>query len=110
LLTICLGNGGLGFSAYTIGTINAISGVPNALFQIIFLGRIIRRFGPKAMTVPAFCGVWFCILLFPVENYFARQGGSGDWRVAAAIIIHLISHSSLYAGYGLSQLPYNFHS
>ncbi|KAH8834228.1 MFS general substrate transporter [Flagelloscypha sp. PMI_526] len=99
-----IANGGLGFTAYNIGLINAGFGIPNALFQIFFLSRILRWAGPKRLTVAAFIGNFLVIVFFPLENHLARSIEGVDWRVGVAIVAHLMCVSTLYAGYASIDL------
>ncbi|KAH8802349.1 major facilitator superfamily domain-containing protein [Flagelloscypha sp. PMI_526] len=92
-------NGGLGFTARRIGTINAIFGIPNALFQILLLGRTLRYLGAKKLSIIAFTGTLFCLLMSPITNALAREAGGTDWKVWTAIVIQLLFLSTLYAGY-----------
>ncbi|KAH8834227.1 major facilitator superfamily domain-containing protein [Flagelloscypha sp. PMI_526] len=94
-----IGNGGLGLTAYNIGLINAGFGIPNAVFQIKYLSRILRWVGPKRLTVGGFVGIFLCNVLFPIENHLARASGEADWRVGVAILAHLLCLSTLYGGY-----------
>ncbi|KAH8804056.1 hypothetical protein DL96DRAFT_1771863, partial [Flagelloscypha sp. PMI_526] len=83
-------NGGLGFTARRIGTINAIFGIPNALFQILLLGRTLRYLGAKKLSIIAFTGTLFCLLMSPITNALAREAGGTDWKVWTSIVIQLL--------------------
>ncbi|KAH8818544.1 major facilitator superfamily domain-containing protein [Flagelloscypha sp. PMI_526] len=93
-------HGGLGFDAFTIGTVNTAFAVPNAILQFLFLGKSIKAFGPKAVTVASFIGTVILVGLFPVQTYFARETGAIDWRVWSVIVMQLTTSMGFYAGYG----------
>ena len=67
--------GGLGLQPSTIGTLLAIYGVLNGVFQVFFFAQMNDRWGSKRVF---FCGIASAIpafALFPVINYLARHQG-----------------------------------
>ena len=93
-------HGGLGFTPYTIGLTLGTYGVINVLVQTVFLGKLMRRFGPRrvyVISISAFLGSLSCFLL---ERYFAWHAGRSDWRVWTVIVIHLIIDCTKFGAYG----------
>ena len=101
-------HGGLGFTPSTIGLTMGIYGVVNAFIQFKFLGKIIRRFGPRRVFIVAFSTFLVSLSCFPLEGYFSRQAGGADWRVWIAIVVQLTVDCMRYGAYGES--PYGFMS
>jgi MFS family permease len=86
-------HGGLGFSSYTIGMAMGTYGVLNAFLQVAFLGKIIRRFGPRKVHITCFSCFLVSFLSFPVASFFAKCAGGSDWKVWATVIIALAAQS-----------------
>ncbi|KAM6489141.1 Major facilitator superfamily domain containing protein [Amanita muscaria] len=97
-------NGGLGFTSYTIGMIMGTYGVVNAVLQASFLGKIIRRFGPRKVHIFCFSSMLVSFSSFPVANFFARRAHGSDWRVWATVIVSLVAQSSRGGSYGVIQI------
>ncbi|KAG5642303.1 hypothetical protein DXG03_003023 [Asterophora parasitica] len=79
--------GGLGFDPYRIGTIMGVWGVTNAFLMLTFLGRIIRRFGPRNIHKFAMLSYAIVLALYPFLRFFARRAGKADGFVWAIIVI-----------------------
>jgi MFS family permease len=92
--------GGLGFTPHTIGLTLGGYCVINAFAQFMFLGRIIRRFGPRRVYIVCFSTFLVSNLCFVGEGFFARQVGGADWRVWAIIAVQLCTDTLKYASYG----------
>ncbi|KIY71221.1 major facilitator superfamily multidrug-resistance, DHA1 sub-family [Cylindrobasidium torrendii FP15055 ss-10] len=96
--------GGLGFSPSKIGTILAIWGFANAGLQILFLARLLRRFGER--TVFVFCAVAILLgsLAFGLQSTFARWAGHADGTVWFLLCFHLLMNLGISAQYSASQV------
>ncbi|TFK27809.1 MFS general substrate transporter [Coprinopsis marcescibilis] len=86
--------GGLGMDPYTIGVILGCLGFANGVLQTMFLGPLIRRFGPSKVYITCFRAYLLAFCAFPAANLFARQAGYIDWRVGVVIFLHLSSFSA----------------
>lgn len=86
-------HGGLGLSAYTIGMAMGSYGVINSFLQAMFLGKIIRRFGPRTVYIMCFSSFFVSFLSLPVANFFARRANGMDWKAWAAAIVCLATQS-----------------
>ena len=95
-----LEHGGLGFTPYTIGLTLGIYGIVNVFIQVMLLGKLIRRFGPRNVFVYSFPAFLASLLCFPLEGYLARHTRGADWRVWTVIIVHLVMDSMKYYSYG----------
>ena len=99
--------GGLGFTPYKIGLTMGIYGLVNALMQIIFLGRLIRRFGPRKVYRVAFSCLFVSFASFPIAGFFSRRAGGPDWRVWCIIVIQLTAAVVVSSAIGkLSFFPF----
>ncbi|KAH8823948.1 major facilitator superfamily domain-containing protein [Flagelloscypha sp. PMI_526] len=92
-------NGGLGFDAFTIGTINTAFGLPNAFVQFLVLGKLMRYLGSKGAMLSFFVLSFFALALYPLQTHFAQQSGI-DWRVWLIIIVQLVCISFRALGFG----------
>jgi MFS family permease len=95
-----LEHGGLGFTPYTIGLTLGIFGVVNVVIQVMFLGKLIRRFGPRKVLIVSFPAFLVSLACFPLEGCLARQTGGADWRVWTVIMVHLVMDSLKHYCYG----------
>ncbi|KAL1669216.1 major facilitator superfamily domain-containing protein [Schizophyllum commune] len=93
-------NGGLGFDPLTIGTIMAVWGVYNIIFQLVAAPYLIKRFGPRPMQMTAIVAVAMMAVLVPTENYIARQFGYVNGIVMALLTLQYLCLSFTYIGYG----------
>ncbi|KAF8622857.1 hypothetical protein AX15_006701 [Amanita polypyramis BW_CC] len=93
-------HGGLGLSPYTIGVTMGSYGVFNAFLQVLFLGKLIRRFGPRRVHIACFSSLLISFSSFPIASFFARRANGMDWKVWAAIIISLTAQSMRSGAYG----------
>ncbi|KAH8807018.1 major facilitator superfamily domain-containing protein [Flagelloscypha sp. PMI_526] len=94
-----IANGGLGFDALTIGSINTIMGFIVAFLLFFFLGKLMRRLGAKIAMLSYFIFSLFALLLYPLQTYLARRGdgvGLGMWFV---IILQFFCMKSRSLGY-----------
>ncbi|KIL61543.1 hypothetical protein M378DRAFT_166825 [Amanita muscaria Koide BX008] len=93
-------DGGLGFTAFTIGVTMGTFGLVNALIQINLLGKILRRFGTRRVYIVCFSNMFVSLWCFILETKFARQAGRADWRVWSMIVVQLTMDSFKYGAYG----------
>ncbi|KAF8071542.1 major facilitator superfamily domain-containing protein [Lyophyllum atratum] len=96
--------GGLGLDPYRIGIILSAFGFFNAIVQLTFLGRLIRRFGPRAMCIVATISYIGNIGLYPLLGYYARKAGRVDGKVWAVIVPQLLFRLTNGMGYGSIQI------
>ncbi|KAF8634143.1 hypothetical protein AX15_001048 [Amanita polypyramis BW_CC] len=99
-----VGLGGLGFTPYNIGLTMGIYGLASALVQICFLGRFIRRFGPRKVYRVAFSCQLVCFLGFPIASFLSRHAGKADWIVWCVIGVQLTAGIVAPAAYGAMQV------
>lgn len=93
--------GGLGFDPYRIGMIMGIWGVTNVIFQLFFLARAIRRFGPRTMLITGMASYIASLGLYPLLSFFVRSSGRVDAKVWAVIISQLIFQMANYVAWGM---------
>jgi hypothetical protein len=96
-----IANGGLGFDPYKIGSIMGTWGVINVCLQVFFLGRLIRRFGPRRMHILAQCSYVVIVGLYPLLSYFARRAGTVDGKVWAVMVVQLFFSMTNNMAYGM---------
>ena len=95
-----LEHGGLGFTPYMIGLTLGIYGIVNVSIQVLFLGKLIRRFGPRKVFIVSFSAFLVSLSCFPLEGHLARHAGGADWRVWTVIMVHLVMDSLKFYAYG----------
>ncbi|KAF9009604.1 major facilitator superfamily multidrug-resistance, DHA1 sub-family [Cyathus striatus] len=96
--------GGLGLDPYTIGTTMGTWGFANAFVQIMFLGRLLRRFGARNVFLFSYSCFFFGVLCYPIASYFARQAGGVDIKVAVVIFVHLLFRLTVSMCYGSNHI------
>ncbi|KAH8807028.1 major facilitator superfamily domain-containing protein [Flagelloscypha sp. PMI_526] len=92
-------NGGLGFTSLTIGSINTIVGLPNALVQFLVLGRTLRVLGNRRSLIACFVLSLVALILYPVQTYLAGRAGYVDWKVWLVIGLQLCASAFIWLGY-----------
>ncbi|KAG6901708.1 hypothetical protein C0995_008869 [Termitomyces sp. Mi166 len=92
--------GGLGFDAYRIGVILSVFGFVSAFVQLFFLGKLVRRFGPRNLLALTQFSNAVNIGLYPLLSFFARRAGGADGIVWAIIVLQLISRLTNGMGWG----------
>lgn len=102
-------NGGLGFDPYTIGIIMGAWGIINALLQLFFLGKLIRRFGARKMYILSQINYLISFALYPLLTYLVRRSGTTDAKVWTVLIIQLLFHLTNSMSYGMLLSPDNFY-
>ncbi|KAH6902304.1 major facilitator superfamily domain-containing protein [Coprinopsis sp. MPI-PUGE-AT-0042] len=96
--------GGLGLEPYRIGVVMSATSITNGVLQTMFIGRIVRRFGPKTMYRVCLHTFLVSFAAFPVANAFARQAGHVDWKTACILAIQLASFLFVGPCYTAMQL------
>ncbi|KAF8640233.1 hypothetical protein AX16_010129 [Volvariella volvacea WC 439] len=96
--------GGLGFTPYQIGTTLGIWGIANAVFQMNFLGKLMRKYGPTKLYIISYAGMLIGLSSYSLENWLARRAGRVDGWVWGAIAVHLMASSLAYMAYASIQI------
>jgi MFS family permease len=96
--------GGLGFDPYRIGIIMGSLGILNAFVQLVFFGRIIRKFGARNTFIVAQMAQVVIFGLYPLLTFFARHARRADSKVWAVLIIQLILMTGSAVAYGMLAL------
>ena len=92
--------GGLGLDPFRIGSILGVYGFINAIIQLNFLGRLIRKFGPRTVYIASYACLFVCLGSYPVMKFFALKAGKVDRNVAIVMIIQLAFQTAIFAAYG----------
>lgn len=96
--------GGLGLDPYHIGIILSVFGFINAIIQLLVLGPLVRRFGPKNICLAAATSYLGNIGLYLPLSYFARKAGRVDGKVWAVIVVQLLTRLTNGMAYGSIQI------
>ena len=94
--------GGLGLTPRSVGYILGTYGLVNGIFQIVVLGRLIRRFGVKVIfitSISAFIPMW---ALSPIMNLLVRRNGFSHF-VWVVLCSQLFASLVMELGYGTSS-------
>ena len=78
--------GGLGLPPSTIGTCLAIYGLFNGLFQVLFISKLIDRFGEKKILCTTVLAFFPLIAMFPMMSLLVQsrqQVGPSFWPLMA---------------------------
>ena len=97
-------NGGLGFSAFRIGTIMGIVGFVNGLCQFLLFSPCLARLGPKNLFTLCYATIFVALLCFPIMTVSARAAGRVDGVTWAVLVLQLCCNVPIYMGYGCSFL------
>ncbi len=92
--------GGLGFSPFEIGLILGVWGLLNATLQILFMGRVLIRFGERPVFISSMLAIFLASCAFAFESFFARRAGRVDALVWTLLCLQLICNFMLSASYG----------
>ncbi|KAJ7671510.1 major facilitator superfamily multidrug-resistance, DHA1 sub-family [Mycena polygramma] len=95
---------GLGLGPQDIGFILGICGICNALVQVFFGGRVIRRFGPRRAFTAAFCALAGEFAMYPVVSFLARRAGRVDAAVRVALACQLSGTFVVYFAYTATMM------
>lgn len=82
--------GGLGLDAYHIGMILSILGFTKAIIQVMFLGKLVRRFGARMTFLVCLLSYLGHVGLYLLLNPLARQAGRVDRKVWGVIVAQLV--------------------
>ncbi|KAH8807013.1 major facilitator superfamily domain-containing protein [Flagelloscypha sp. PMI_526] len=93
-------NGGLGFDALTIGTINTAAGILNAILLFCVLGKLIRYLGSRKAILSHFILSFFALILYPLQTYLAYQAKGVGYRVWFVIVLQVCCMNFRFLGYG----------
>jgi hypothetical protein len=91
-LAMPLDIGGLNLSPSVIGYIMGSYGLVDAIFQIFYLGAIVRRWGERVVIIVAMSTFIPMFLTFPVINFLARgwgQSSFGVWLLLGFLVVLL---------------------
>lgn len=89
---------------FRIGSILGVYGFINAIIQLNFLGRIIRKFGPRTVYIASYACLFVCLGSYPVMKFFALKAGKVDRNVAIVMVIQLAFQTAIFAAYGSMQI------
>ena len=94
--------GGLGLTSRNIGYILGTYGLTNSIFQVILLGRLIRRFGVKTVFVTAVFSFIPMNTLSPIMNILLRRHGFSH-LVWVILGFQLLASLVTELGFGVSS-------
>jgi MFS family permease len=94
--------GGLGLTSRSIGYILGTYGFANGIFQVIMLGRLIRRFGVKVIFVTSISAFIPMFALSPIMNLLVRRNGFSHF-VWVVLCFQLLASLVMELGYGASS-------
>ncbi|KAF9020311.1 MFS general substrate transporter [Hymenopellis radicata] len=95
--------GGLGFSPFKIGLIMGIWGLLNATLQILFMGRVLRRFGERPVFIVSMLAIFLASCAFAFESFFARRARRTP-SIQILVVQSATSRSTLGATNGFAQM------
>lgn len=96
--------GGLGLTPFYIGTALGCFGVANAIFQVKFLGKLMRNLGKRRLYQVGIASLLVSFSMYPIVKHFAQKAGGVDTLVWICIAIHLASEAGLYMAFGKEPL------
>ncbi|KAJ7039690.1 major facilitator superfamily multidrug-resistance, DHA1 sub-family [Mycena alexandri] len=91
--------GGLGLKPYDIGLIMGLCGFCNAIIQLLFGGRLIRRYGPRRMFMLGICAIFTAFTMYPLMSFLAQRAGRVDSAVLAVLACQLSCSFLIYFAY-----------
>ncbi|KAF9237650.1 major facilitator superfamily domain-containing protein [Melanogaster broomeanus] len=92
--------GGLGFSPYIIGTFLAAYGIVDGVVQVLFVARLVDRFGAKNLFCSAVLFFYPLTVLFPIMSaVVTAQGKVGPitWTLVVLQLIFMVLKDMSYA-------------
>ena len=92
--------GGLGMDPFWIGVLLGIQGVAGALFSSLYLGDILRRYGPTNVFRTTTCIYFLIFCAFPIANALARDAGRVDAWASVVLAIQVGAMSLNAPNYG----------
>ncbi|KJA17811.1 hypothetical protein HYPSUDRAFT_145981 [Hypholoma sublateritium FD-334 SS-4] len=96
--------GGLGLDPYHIGATMGTYGIINAVFQINFMGRILRRLGTVRAFRASICSYLVCFAMYPLMSHFARAAGRLSVPVILCMGVQLCCQATTYFAFGSIQI------
>ncbi|KAF8718255.1 hypothetical protein AX14_012063 [Amanita brunnescens Koide BX004] len=90
--------GGLGFTPMAIGYILGTVGIWMGLFSVLFLARLLRRFGERRLFIVAILAFSVDFVMLPLINIVARQTGV-TWIVWCLLAFSLSLLPIMVMGY-----------
>jgi hypothetical protein len=97
--------GGLGMDPFQIGTIMATVGMSSGFLSALFLGPVLRRYGPNRVFKVGLYSFFITYTALPMANMFARRAGGIDWRVISMIMLQFSAGFMFSPCYGTSVHP-----
>ena len=94
--------GGLGLTSRNVGYILGIYGFLNGIFQVVMLGRLIRRFGVKIIFVTSISAFIPMYALSPIMNLLVRRNGFSHF-VWVVLGFQLLASLVMELGFGASS-------
>jgi len=91
--------GGLGLTSRNVGYILGTYGFASSIFQIVMLGRLVRRFGVKSVFVSSMSAFIPIYLFSPVMNLLVRRNGF-SYAVWVILGCQLSASLVMELGYG----------
>ena len=101
-LAMSVNIGGLGLPSRDVGYILGTYGIVNGIFQLAMLGRLVRRFGVKAVFVTSISAFIPIYALSPVMNLLVRRDGF-SYVVWVVLGCQLSASLVMELGYGASS-------
>jgi hypothetical protein len=92
--------GGLGLRPHDIGLVMGVWGACNAVFQVLFFSRIVKRLGPRTTYIVCACAFLVTFTSFPILNLLARATGSTNAMVWIMICFQMSFYTAVFMGYG----------
>ena len=94
--------GGLGLTSRNVGYVLGTYGFVNGIFQVVMLGRLIRRFGVKVIFVTSISAFIPIYALCPIMNLLVRRNGFSHF-VWVVLGFQLLASLLMELGYGASS-------
>ena len=94
--------GGLSLPSRDVGYILGTYGIANSICQLVMLGRLVRRFGVKAVFVTSISAFIPIYALSPIMNILVRRNGF-SYVVWAVLVCQLSASLVMELGYGASS-------
>ena len=95
--------GGLALPSRNVGYILGTYGIANSICQLVMLGRLVRRFGVKAVFVTAISAFIPIYALSPIMNLLVRRNGF-SYVVWIVLCCQLSASLMMELGYGAYPL------
>jgi MFS family permease len=95
--------GGLDLPPSTIGLLLSVSGVVNAVFQLLFFTKIINKWGPKKAYVVGISSTFVSFALFPILTVLVKNQGL-SLLVWFLITVQLVVQMGMNLPYGMFRV------